>query len=122
MQQELIHLNIERGLKQSDFDEAATEIQELIKRAKPLTKPVLTWSEAQVKAMKELYTPRCGGPRRSKLPGQPYQDRAEMTAQASAQLDARIHDFVMPRDEVNENTKISIHVFGRSKTDNTTQC
>ena len=28
-----------------------------------------------------------------------------MTAQASAQLDARIHDFVMPRDEVNENTR-----------------
>ena len=28
-----------------------------------------------------------------------------MTAQASAELDARIHDFVMPRDEVNENTR-----------------
>ena len=28
-----------------------------------------------------------------------------MTAQASAQLDARIHDFVMPRDEINENTQ-----------------
>ena len=29
-----------------------------------------------------------------------------MTAHASAQLDARIHDFVMPRDEVNENTRV----------------
>ena len=55
--------------------------------------------------MIELYKPRCGGPRLCTLPGQPYQDCAEMTAQASAQLDARIHDFVMPRDEINENTQ-----------------
>ena len=39
LQQELIKLNIERNLKQPDLDEAATEIQELIKRAQPLTKP-----------------------------------------------------------------------------------
>ena len=55
--------------------------------------------------MRELYKPRCGFPRQVSLPGHPYQDCAEMTAQASAQLDARIHDFVMPRDEVNENTR-----------------
>ena len=28
-----------------------------------------------------------------------------MTAQASAELDARIHDFVMPIDEINENAQ-----------------
>ena len=76
----------------------------MIKRAKPLTKPVLTWSDAQQKSIIELYKPRCGIPRQVSLPGRPYQDCAEMTAQASAQLDARIHDFVMPRIEVNENT------------------
>ena len=55
--------------------------------------------------MKELHKPRCGNPRQNSLPGCPFQDCAEMTAQASAQLDARIHDFVMPRDEINENTR-----------------
>ena len=84
--------------------EAATEIQELIKRAKPLTKPVHTWLEAQEESMKELYKPRCGIPRQGSLPGRPYQDRAEMTAQASATLDACIRDFFMRTDAVNENT------------------
>ena len=55
--------------------------------------------------MIELYKPRCGSSRVQSIPGGPYQDCAEMTAQASAQLDARMHDFVMPRDEVNENTR-----------------
>ena len=55
--------------------------------------------------MRELYKPRCGPPRVESIPGRPYQDCAEMTAQASAKLDARIHDFVMARDEINENTQ-----------------
>ena len=122
LQQELIHLNIEWGLKQFDFDEAATEIQVLIKRAKRLTKPVLTWSEAQGKSMKELYKPRCGFPRQNSIPGCPYQDCAEMTAQASAELDARIHDFVMPRDEINEKTRGLYPCLWEIKTDGTTQC
>ena len=45
LRQELINLNIERDYINLNM-EAATEIQELIKRANPLTKPVLTWSEA----------------------------------------------------------------------------
>ena len=90
---------------QQELNEVATEIQELIQRSKPLTQPVLTWAEAQEKSMIELYKPRCGSSRVRSIPGRPYQDRAEMTAQASAQLDARIHDFVMPRDEINENTR-----------------
>ena len=103
--QELKDLNMERILKLTDLDDASLEIQELMKRAMRLTKPVLTWTEAQEKSMRELYKSRCGPSRICSIPGQPSQDCAEMTAQASAKLDARINDFVIQRDEVNENTQ-----------------
>ena len=95
----------EQLLKSEDLDEAAKEIQDLIHRAHILTKPVLTLSELEEKSIRELYKPRCGILQYILLPGRPRQDFAEMTAQASAHLDARIRDFVMQRNEINENTQ-----------------
>ena len=66
VRQELLKLNMEsvqeQLLKSEDIDEAARNIQDLIERANFLTRPVLTWSEANEMSMKELYTPRCGIP------------------------------------------------------------
>ena len=82
--------------------DAAKEIRDLINQAQLLSKAVLTHAEAGQKSMKELYTSRCG----------PYmnwmgfrQDRAELTAHASAELDARIYDFVLPREDIDDTTQ-----------------
>ena len=81
--------------------DAAKEIQDLIERAKPLTKAVLTMRDAEHKMMKQLYTSRCG----AYIYHGFRQDRAEVTTHASAELDARIHDFVLPMDEIDDTTQ-----------------
>ena len=106
---ELKKLNVdslqEQLLQSEDHHDAAKEILDLIDRAHLLSKPVVTKSDINGKCMRELYKSRCWFFRHNSLPGRPYQDFAEMTAQACAQLDARICDFVMRRHEINENTK-----------------